>query len=164
MLTARSYATVLGSVRKSYAWTDWLAHAGLLTDGVRTGRGVAVTAKDGHLCRSLLERQIDDFFHDNGIVHEPEPPYPFDAELNLNGYRADWKLFRRDVRRGFGLPERSGLHGESSPQDETRCAPRDSYADCHSLRYPGSGIDLQQVAAQGAPLIGVKRAEVQDCR
>lgn len=66
MLTARSYATVLGSVRKSYAWTDWLAHAGLLTDGVRTGRGVTVTAKDGHLCRSLLERQIDDFFHDNG--------------------------------------------------------------------------------------------------
>ena len=104
MLTARSYETALGSDRKGYAWTDWLAQAGLLTDGVRTGRGVTVIAKDGHLCRSLLERQVDDFFHDHGIAHEPEPHYPFDAEHNPNGYRADWKLSDGTFVEALGFP------------------------------------------------------------
>ena len=39
-----------------------------------------------------MERQIDDFFYDHGIAHEIEPPYPFDSEMNVGGYRADWKL------------------------------------------------------------------------
>jgi hypothetical protein len=73
MLTARWRVPALGADRKSYAWTDWLARAGLLTEGFRTSRGVTVMAKDGHICRSLLERQIDDFFYDNGIEHETEP-------------------------------------------------------------------------------------------
>ena len=63
-----------------------------------------VGSRSGHLCRSLLERQIDDFFHDNGIVHEPEPHYPFDAELNLNGYRADWKLSDGTFVEALGFP------------------------------------------------------------
>jgi hypothetical protein len=92
MLTARDHYAELGADRKGYAWTDWLAQAGLLTDGVRTGRGVTAIAKDGHLCRSLLERQVDDFLHDNGIEHEPEPYYPYDPADNVNGCRADWKL------------------------------------------------------------------------
>ncbi len=105
MLTARTHYTELGADRKSYAWTDWLAQAGLLTDGVRTGRGVTVIAKDGHLCRSLLERQVDDFFHDQGIAHDPEPNYPFDAEHNLNGYRADWKLADGTFVEALGFPK-----------------------------------------------------------
>lgn len=92
MLTARHRDPALGSERKSYAWTDWLARAGLLVDGERRSRGVTVVAKDGHLCRSMFEKQIDDFFHDSGIAHEPEPHYPFDPEMNTTGYRADWKL------------------------------------------------------------------------
>lgn len=92
MLTARRGYVVPGGQRKVYSWTDWLGQAGLLTDGVRTSRGVTVMAKDGHLCRSLLERQIDDFFFDHGIPHHPEPHYPFDPELNPDGYRADWRL------------------------------------------------------------------------
>lgn len=92
MLTARWSRPDLGSDRKAHAWTDWLALAGLLHQGVRTSRGVTVMAKDGHLCRSLLERQIDDFLYDNGIEHEPEPDYPFHSERNTSGYRADWKL------------------------------------------------------------------------
>jgi hypothetical protein len=92
MLTSRRGWTEMGSQRKAYAWTDWLAEAGLLTEGIRTSRGITVMAKDGHLCRSLLERQIDDFFYDHGIAHEPEPPYPFDPEMNVGGCRADWKL------------------------------------------------------------------------
>jgi len=92
MLAVRSGYTVPGSDRKVGSWTDWLGRAGVLASGIRTGRGVIVTAKDGHLCRSLLERQIDDFFFDQGVEHEPEPFYPFDAEVNRDGFRADWRL------------------------------------------------------------------------
>ncbi|MFA5707784.1 hypothetical protein [Mycolicibacterium sp.] len=92
MLTARSGFAVAGGERKVYSWTDWLGQAGLLADGLRTSRGVTVMAKDGHICRSLLERQIDDFFYDHGISHDIEPHYPFDAEINPDGYRADWRL------------------------------------------------------------------------
>ena len=105
MLTARTYYTELGADRKGYAWTDWLAQAGLLTDGVRTGRGVTVVAKDGHLCRSLLERAVDDFFHDHGVAHEPEPHYPFDVEHNTNGFRADWKLCDGTFVEALGFPK-----------------------------------------------------------
>ncbi len=92
MLIARAGSSVLGAERKSRGWTDWLGAAGLLTGGTRTSRGVTVVAKDGHVCRSLFERSIDDFLYDNGIDHETEPLYPFDSEMNRNGYRADWKL------------------------------------------------------------------------
>jgi hypothetical protein len=92
MLTARRGQVVPGGHRKVYSWTDWLGEAGLLADGIRSSRGVTVMAKDGHICRSLLERQVDDFFYENGIQHETEPFYPFDPEMNLGGYRADWRL------------------------------------------------------------------------
>lgn len=92
MLTARRGYVVPGGKRKVYSWTDWLGQAGLLAEGIRTTRGVTVMAKDGHICRSLLERQIDDFFFDHGISHHPEPHYPFDAVMNPDGYRADWRL------------------------------------------------------------------------
>jgi hypothetical protein len=92
MLAVRRGYPVPGGHRKVYSWTDWLGKAGVLAGGVRTSRGVIVTAKDGHLCRSLLERQIDDFFFDHGIEHELEPFYPFDPDINLDGYRADWRL------------------------------------------------------------------------
>jgi len=105
MLTARWYETTLGSDRKAYAWTDWLGQAGLLSDGVRTSRGIVVMAKDGHLCRSLLERQIDDFFCDHGIAHEAEPHYPFDAEHNVHGFRADWKLSDGTFVEALGFPK-----------------------------------------------------------
>lgn len=92
MLTARRGYAVPGGQRKVYSWTDWLGRAGLLADGIRTSRGVTVMAKDGHLCRSLLERHIDDFFFDHGIAHHPEPRYPYDPDINPDGYRADWRL------------------------------------------------------------------------
>lgn len=92
MLTARRRHVVPGGQRKVYSWTDWLGQAGLLADGIRTSRGVTAMAKDGHICRSLLERQIDDFFFDHGIAHHPEPHYPYDPDINPDGYRADWRL------------------------------------------------------------------------
>jgi hypothetical protein len=105
MLTARRGYSVPGSHRKAYSWTDWLGRAGLLESGIRTSRGVVVTAKDGHLCRSLLERQIDDFFFDNGIEHDLEPFYPFDSEVNPDGYRADWRLSDGTFVEALGFPK-----------------------------------------------------------
>jgi hypothetical protein len=92
MLAPRWKYSTMGADRKSRAWTDWLAVAGLLTEGVRRSRGITVMAKDGHLCRSLLERQVDDYLYDHGIDHEVEPDYPYDVDDNTTGYRADWKL------------------------------------------------------------------------
>lgn len=92
MLAPRWKYSAMGADRKSRAWTDWLAAAGLLTEGIRRNRGITAVAKDGHLCRSLLERQIDDFLYDHSIDHEIEPDYPYDPDDNTTGYRADWKL------------------------------------------------------------------------
>jgi hypothetical protein len=62
--------------RAPLGWADWLNRAGLLGDGVQTLRGTITVASDGHLCRSLLERHIDDFLTANGIAHEVEPYWP----------------------------------------------------------------------------------------
>jgi hypothetical protein len=43
-------------------------------------------AADGHYCRSLAERTIDDFLAAHGIAHDPEPRYPGSTR------RADWRL------------------------------------------------------------------------
>jgi hypothetical protein len=58
--------------RPARTWTEWLEHAELLTDGVRTSMGTATTATDGHLRRSPFERHVDDFLHHRGVAHEPE--------------------------------------------------------------------------------------------
>lgn len=74
------------------SWATWLARAGVLGEGWRPSRGYISIAADGHHCRSLFERIVDDFLSANDIGHEVEPPYPFDAELNPHGARADWRL------------------------------------------------------------------------
>lgn len=89
--------------RPARTWTEWLGHAGLLTDGVRTSMGTATTATDGHLCRSLFERHVDDFLHHWGVAHEPEPAYPRHPELNTTGLRADWRLADGTFVEALGL-------------------------------------------------------------
>ncbi|MGP6178448.1 hypothetical protein ACTU6U_14240 [Microbacterium sp. A196] len=73
-------------------WGKWLAQARVLGEGWRPSRGYISVAADGHPCRSLFERIIDDYFSAHGIQHEPEPHYPYDDELNPFGSRADWRL------------------------------------------------------------------------
>ncbi|MEU7135745.1 hypothetical protein [Streptomyces sp. NPDC046261] len=89
--------------RPARTWTEWLGYAGLLTGGVRTSMGTATTATDGHLCRSLFERHVDDFFHHWGVAHEPEPAYPRHPELNTTGLRADWRLADGTFVEALGL-------------------------------------------------------------
>ncbi|CAM5263214.1 Recombinase RecB OS=Streptomyces aurantiogriseus OX=66870 GN=GCM10010251_82040 PE=4 SV=1 [Streptomyces aurantiogriseus] len=89
--------------RPARTWTEWLGYAGLLANGVRTSMGTATTATDGHLCRSLFERHVDDFLHHWGVAHEPEPAYPRHPELNTTGLRADWRLADGTFVEALGL-------------------------------------------------------------
>ncbi|MFD0147466.1 MULTISPECIES: hypothetical protein [unclassified Streptomyces] len=91
--------------RRLRSWAEWLRLAGVLTDGVRQARGTLTVATDGHLCRSMLERHIDDFFHHRGIGHDPEPHYPRHPELNTTGLRADWLLADGTFVEALGLME-----------------------------------------------------------
>lgn len=72
---------VLGS-----PWLKVLQTAGLVGDAWRATRGTYCLAADGHLCRSLAERTVDDFLTARGIAHTPEPAYPG------SNSRADWGL------------------------------------------------------------------------
>lgn len=75
--------------RKKLGPASWLAvlqSAGLVGDAWRPGRGTYCQAADGHLCRSLAERTVDDFLTAHGIAHKPEPTYPGSSR------RADWGL------------------------------------------------------------------------
>lgn len=67
-------------------WLAVLQVAGLVGEAWRPGRGTYCLASDGHLCRSLAERTVDDFLTARGIVHTPEPAYPGSTR------RADWGL------------------------------------------------------------------------
>lgn len=75
---------------------DWLAilrASGLVGETWRPSRGTWCYANDGHKCRSLLEKSIDDWFTSKGIEHECEPRWPYHPELNPSrAKKADWAL------------------------------------------------------------------------
>ena len=50
-------------------------------------------AKDGHICRSKKEVEIDNILYELGIEHENEVYYPYDKTYNKNSRkRCDWKI------------------------------------------------------------------------
>lgn len=65
-----------------------LVASGLLPEGTRRMRlGTMVLAKDGDMCFSLAERDIDDWLSRNKVNHEKEVRYP-------GSYmRCDWEIF-----------------------------------------------------------------------
>lgn len=67
-------------------WLAVLQAADLVGDAWRPARGTYCLAADGHLCRSLAERTVDDFLTARSIPHVPEPAYPGSKS------RADWSL------------------------------------------------------------------------
>ncbi|TCJ31047.1 hypothetical protein [Nocardioides jejuensis] len=74
-------------------WMQWLQAAGVLEGGWRASRGIISIANDGHHCRSMFERHVDDFFSQNHIPHQCEPTWPYHATHNPTGLRrADWLL------------------------------------------------------------------------
>jgi len=75
-------------------WFNALIESNVLDDGsIRRIVGTTCVSKDGHECRSIAEKIIDDWFYNNNISHIIEPYYPYDEELNPNSnLRADWKV------------------------------------------------------------------------
>jgi hypothetical protein len=84
------------AVKEALEVKDWLGAlkaAGLVQSAWRPALGTWCHAADGHLCRSLLEKSIDDWFTSNEIAHQCEPRWPAHPELNPSGRkRADWLL------------------------------------------------------------------------
>lgn len=55
--------------------------------------GYRTLAKDGHICNSLVEKIIDDWFFSHNILHEKEPLYPKEVRRFVNkNIRGDWKI------------------------------------------------------------------------
>lgn len=91
-------------------WLQWLQAAGVVGDALRLSRGTAVTARDGHPCRSMFELAIDDHLSASGIAHEIEPVYPWHRTLNTSGQRrADWLLPGRVLVEAVGMDDEAYL-------------------------------------------------------
>jgi hypothetical protein len=88
--TPHGYAEEFGSFFAA------LVASGILPDGSKKMMiGTMVLAKDGHLCLSIPEKEIDDFLCNHGLAHDKEASYP-DC-----GFRCDWEVFAGRDRRVF---------------------------------------------------------------
>lgn len=79
-------APVYAKAQIGGTWLRVLQESGLVGDAWRPGLGTYCIAADGHQCRSLAERTVDDFLSSRKVPHEPEPPYPGSSR------KADWRL------------------------------------------------------------------------
>jgi hypothetical protein len=69
------------------SWFEALIKCGCLENAERKSKyGTWNISKDGHTCKSIAEKNVDDWLYENGIQHEKEVRYP-----NSN-YIADWKV------------------------------------------------------------------------
>jgi len=92
-----------------WPWGKALVAAGVVDEFVKTKRGYQSEASDGYWCRSIFERQIDDFLTSRGISHEHEPPWPAHPELNPRGAkRADRLLSDGTMVEAAGMLDDSG--------------------------------------------------------
>ena len=67
--------------------------AEIVGDTWRPAWGTWCRARDGHRCRSPLEKSIDDWFASRDVAHECEPYWSAHPALNPSGRkRADWLL------------------------------------------------------------------------
>ena len=97
-------------IKETLGCRDWfgvLQKAHLVGDAWRPAGsryGTYCRAEDGHLCRSLLEKAVDDWLASRGIAHEREPRWPYHAVLNASGQkRADWLLADGSYAECLGL-------------------------------------------------------------
>ena len=144
ILTPREPDVMMSAMRPNRplrSWIDWLEAAEVLTDGYRAGRGTWTRATDGHRCRSLFERHVDDFMSLHGIAHEVEPAYPLDQELNTTGLRADWKLADGTFVEALGLA--------NNPQYDAKWRRKQELAHMHGIRlvglFPDDLVRLRQL-------------------
>lgn len=109
-----------------------LLKCGLLPDGTRRMRlGTWTLAKDGDMCFSLVERDIDDWLYRRKIMHKKEVKYPG------SDMRCDWEVFIGDERMFI---EYFGLMSQKA------------YAEKAALKY-------ELAKSNGIKLIGIMPSE-----
>ncbi len=70
-----------------------LVKSGILPRGTRRMKlGTMILANDGHVCLSLVEKDIDDFLYSLKICHKKEVLYPD------SNYRTDWEITWKQKR------------------------------------------------------------------
>ena len=83
------YSSIYGN------WLSAIKETGFLGDNplIKGFYGYRTLAKDGHVCNSLAEKIIDDWFFIHKISHEKEPQYPkVVTDFVKKKIRADWKI------------------------------------------------------------------------
>ena len=87
MRTPDGYRTKYGSFLKA------MIEADIFPKGTRKmARGIMSCAKDGHVCLSIPEKEIDDYLTSLGIRHNKEVHYP------ESGFRTDWEILEKETR------------------------------------------------------------------
>ena len=128
------------------SWLKALVEAGVLEDGARpTSRGIQCLAKDEHVCFSLGEKTVDDFFYSQGFAHEKEPHYP------EGNFRADFLI-------GDVFIEYFGLRG--NPDYDTITRKKQRICNKYGIKlisvYPSDLMSLKRLSSK--LLDGLKRA------
>ena len=74
-------------VAEEGSWFQALINCGVLKNAQRKSTyGTWNLAKDGHVCKSIAEKNVDDWLFEHNVLHDKEVRYP-----NAN-FIADWKI------------------------------------------------------------------------
>jgi hypothetical protein len=104
---------IFTTYKKEYgSWLNALIQAKVVDSVRKTPRGTMCLANDGHVCRSISEKIIDDWFSKNNIQHEKEVWYP-KVDGIKKSFRADWKV-------GEYYIEFFGLIGQEDYDNKTK--------------------------------------------
>lgn len=126
------------------SWMNALIEANLLNeDAQRMSRGIKCLAKDGHVCKSLGEKTIDDFLHARKIDHVKEPSYP------TGNQRADFRV--KDI-----LIEYFGLKGQ--PDYDKRMKEKQRICKENGIKmisiYPSDVVSNKKLETKLQPILG----------
>jgi hypothetical protein len=108
-------------VRIFGSWNNAVTEAGFIPNRSHNDRmykRIIAKAKDGHLCDSVSELLIDNWFYENKILHERNAHYP-----NTN-HKADWKIFVKNKEifvEYFGLANDSPRYDRCIKEKEELC-------------------------------------------
>lgn len=100
------------------SWNNALKEAGLIPRrslNQRMYKRRLCIAKDSHVCNSVSELLIDNWFHQNKIEHQKEFPYP------KGKFMADWRLTKNTLVEYFGLANDSKRYDEEIKKKKLIC-------------------------------------------
>lgn len=117
--TKREFKSYKAARKRFGTWNKAVKSAGLEPNPVLFAE--KHEAKDGHICDSLSEKIIDDWFYANGISHEINVPYPKNKSLTCDfkvkkyfieffGLEGEHKRYTELVEKKRNLAKKHNLH------------------------------------------------------